>query len=191
VSADSVVHARLCLALLCCIEAAEHQWGVRARRSDDTDVTGSGAAVPRDKGAARRRRPTLPDEGQDQRPLLRHPHDGTAAGLGTLLIKRKGHAVQGRSLVSWSSARANLNCCCTVDSIYPTVFRPGSSPNNWQMFQVQPCLVLGPSAGRIAYRRPHCMSFYGAARVKPCCRFFCDRVSSPGLMTNRDRPEPA
>jgi hypothetical protein len=130
VSADSVVHARLCLALLCCIEAAEHQWGVRARRSDDTDVTGSGAAVPRDKGAARRRRPTLPDEGQDQRPLLRHPHDGTAAGLGTLLIKRKGHAVQGRSLVSWSSVRANLNCCCTVDSIYPTVFRPGSSPNN-------------------------------------------------------------
>ena len=35
------------------------------------------------------------------------------------------------------------------------------------------------------------VSFYGAARVKPCCRFFCDRVSSPGLMTNRDRPEPA
>ena len=40
------------------------------------------AAVPRAQGPARRRRPPLPDQGRDQRPLLRHPRDGAAAGLG-------------------------------------------------------------------------------------------------------------
>ena len=34
------------------------------------------------QGAARRGRPPLPDQGRDQRPLLRHPHDGAPARLG-------------------------------------------------------------------------------------------------------------
>ena len=60
------------------------------------------AAVPRAEGPARRRRPTLPDQGRDQRPLLRHPQDGAAAGLGRpssdrpVLARRPGRVLQLR-----------------------------------------------------------------------------------------------
>ena len=60
------------------------------------------AAVPRAQGPARRRRPPLPDQGRDQRPLLRHPRDGAAAGLGRpapdrpVLASRPGRVLQLR-----------------------------------------------------------------------------------------------
>ena len=60
------------------------------------------APLPRAQGPARRRRPPLPHQGRDQRPLLRDPRDGPAPWLGRspadrpLLAGRPGRLLQLR-----------------------------------------------------------------------------------------------
>jgi hypothetical protein len=102
------------------------------RASKTMPVLGIGVRMPGNTLLARRARhhAAIPVHGETS--LIESPAASLPAWVPGHRAddKRKGHALHGRSLVSWWSVRANLNCCCPVDSIYPTVFRPGSSPNN-------------------------------------------------------------